>query len=1432
MKRKINHLLVERRWQRKALLSLILLSFLIVIGVGAMLVMPAISMETTADKGGTTIPYAVVPAGAVEFQPTIQKVTASTSGSKLVEREISVNFTVDFELQPYMFTGDNHYIYYDLNKCISEEEGSFDIPDGGIPADNQLGVVTVSGVGDVGTYRIEDNGLIVIWFNDDLYNVMNKDGANPEDAHLEFTAGVVRAEGNDSDDITLKFGDDDSLTTTVTLSGFLYGNVDLTKETPTLSEDKKTVTWTIKVSNPDGSNLEGLVITDSMLEGAKNIVCDYGEVSGGKIVLGKTSAENIVITYETDLTDDYAAALNGETLKNTAILKKSDDTELDKDTKSIYIPSSVSVSKSGSAEYNETDDVITWTVTISNPNSFNLKGYQIVDSKFSKLSFGTDFNISGITSYSTSGDTLTINNDYTGDVTLTYTTTVDKSDSEPANSADYRNSVYLKAPDNKTQTNTQTATVPTSQFTISKDGQKTDNGLPQISWTITITDKVTDDSENFNTLTITDDVLLKTLNSMESEEEQKNALSIVGTTESWTQNTVSYEFIKENNQITGIHVTDDSVYKNIVLSYTTSATESSYSTADANGIYTTVNTAGIDSDTLRRQTVTSTVKYSARSDVTKKQTNISQSEDGKLYIDWEVHVKGEAGSFTDGIQITDVMTATALDDDVTQALKEIQSISLIDSEKATTDLSKKKYTVSKTENGFDISIDSTQVSQSTLDSTVEVVVTYRSVISLANISSGTEITYSNTASALSVDKMVNGSYTVKSDKRLQKSMVDGDEVDLENVETKTIDIDGVSTECYIFQWEVKLNENGEYTELYCNAYKNLELTDKLPEGFRLYSAATVSDGFYSLYVSTNNKHEIEKGTSSTGSNPVSYIVDENAGTVTFNVQWWAFLGNDQQIIYYLTYIPKTEFDSQISDDGDEIVINNEISDSDDELSVASVTIDPGDIRPPVEDNTIRKSVEKTEAGAVTYCIDVNPESADLNPNGNTVDLQDVFKFGSVGIGTDGTTTISNPADLLHVTLGDISFVKVTVDSETGEDIESDISSQVKYTFSSDGVAEENKEMSFETVDSLVQSTPTYARKYKLGSIDQNSYITVKLKSSSDNVNIGSYVVYGYNADDSTWQSWVAPNECTYILNQDGDTYQFQIRIAPNKVSPVDVYLGYGNDSSLDSVPEIESVTVTTYEKDADAILNMTIPDNTHVKILYTYKATSNQIQSVANTSNKISVVGGTESQTDTQWVDYQAYQKSSASVEAKYIYLTKTDAADNTKKLTAGFQLMRYNSSTKVWEYAQGKKANNNRYDVTEWDVNEPTEAVFKTGTEALAITVESGYVYYLKEVEWPDGYDDTISDNQYFVFNETVASVSLPSVGAEGELLVKEKIASLSPADKVTINNKKVPTQEYTLPETGGTGTGVYVTIGAFITIIAAFILGVRRRKAVYDKV
>jgi hypothetical protein len=259
-----------------------------------------------------------------------------------------------------------------------------------------------------------------------------------------------------------------------------------------------------------------------------------------------------------------------------------------------------------------------------------------------------------------------------------------------------------------------------------------------------------------------------------------------------------------------------------------------------------------------------------------------------------------------------------------------------------TALSDNQYSIETTEDGFTFSLVPSEFTDEELNTIASIVISYYTEVDVTDLPSDTVVTYKNDVTAWGKTASVIDTYTIKNDTRIDKTAAGDSNVELEDLDTETITIDGVPTLCYLLKWQVTLNENGDYT----STDRNLDVykfVDTLPDGYSLYTDASSSQEFYLEYYDTwgYKQQTVSPYNDENKWNSVTYEIIDNQ--VEFNIRGWCFASGKQVYLYYVTYIPVGTLDEQavVAKEASTVIqVTNQMKDEDDVSDEATILRTP------------------------------------------------------------------------------------------------------------------------------------------------------------------------------------------------------------------------------------------------------------------------------------------------------------------------------------------------------------------------------------------------------------------------------------------------------------------------------------------------------------
>ena len=1405
IEQKISQYLKERKYRKRGRIAAAVMSIAVVISVFAGLIMPAVSMtpkrlagetKTDVDKEGISIPYTKPPEGAHLFKPDVVKVDATQiEAGPDSDGGIKVKFELNYELPENTITNGNTYIYYNLNTDRADSNDpnapKIDVPKGGLPSEGVLGSVMYAGKA-VGEYRIEENGLIVIHFTDEEFIAKNKDAKIPG-CYVQFNADVVRGDNDNRDSVDIPLGNDAN--STVTIKGFEYGNAGIEKSA--VYNKDGTITWSVKVKNPNGKNLKDFKVTDEMFDENTVINCDKGtyDAANKQFVFNDGVADKeITLEYTTKVDSDLL--FDGTNVKNKATLVKPDDSKVS-DSKQVYVESGFNIEKSGSADYGKdgADDKITWTVKVKNDSGADMEGYYIEDSAIT-----ADTAITGVDKkyYEISDGKITFKKGLTDkEIKFTYVTGANKSDSSA-----YENKATLRPPKDPHKGKESYAKVEKNQFSITKSGTPK-QGESLINWTVTLTDYVRDDNTSLEDFVVTDPLLIKRLNEGGS----------------LTMNGADYTLVKDENGKIGkvTNSPDWQGYVKVNIKYFTPAKDADYAQKNENGSWTTKNTANMAKDGFNYSTGEVDATYHNISKVEKFAKNEPKFSDDRQGIvqKWESEYTGEEGGFVNAEFYDEMRSDAGTDHYITS--EQLDSAKILVRQKGSdsflpyTGSGTIKLTQVDAVDGkakkFKITIDGGEKNINGIR------VSYYTTVDLSKINVGEKVTFYNKASDGTNEKEVSKEYTKVEDHKLVKSAAGDDTsakttVDFKDLETITVD----GEECYLLRYKVELNENGEYNN------KDVVLTDKLPDGFKLYTVVNKT----SNWADKPNLAIWKDGDS--GVDEIQnfekfqywdyYQIDENDPTkITFKI--FGSGRNYKSVFAYAAYIPKADLEAKVAE-GKSVDFTNVIADSDGEKSSQDYTIDrKPNINPSGKAVLTKGANPQVAGGSITYELDVNPDGLTLAPNSSTITLTDIFNFdktqytqvkydqkvenGQLVYDENNQPVYVKPGHAGSVVNGDGSkYMNVSLQSIKAEKVNGDgTTTPVDFTYNFENKAKDVKKLNCTVTevtskDEVINNKPgydpwldnafsNYSKVYRVDGLKAGGKLKLTFTGDPSKATKFNFIT---NCNGCVW----SPQHTDITANADG-TYTFETDIRDDFVNGSPAFVYFEGYSESNYIPK--TVTAEAYEISdaADAKLTMQVPDGEHLKITYTYVSRSDEVFSIG-ASNKVSASTRYGGESDSSKVTYKAHDDSQAGViNSEPIEINKLDVGDTAVRLKAGFILAKYDTTANKWVYATEftvPTTEDNFYTVADdkWGDKSAAAKISTFTNSALYFKPEKATVYALIEVDAPDGYDSTLLVTKYFTYEE--APKNLPSTKVDGGTLRSDDVIYLNSGSALNIKNRK----------------------------------------------
>lgn len=1338
---KVRQYLKENERKKRSRLFGVVLSVVMTVSVLASLVMPAISAtEGTSVAGGDVSynggNYSYKDANSV----TIKSYDAVGSGK---DQSKKIEFNVEFDFNKGEMT--NRYIYFPIDDNVS-------LPEGGIPSDGTWGDVEDThfdeGNGISGKYRVDEiDGKKYLFIEfDERYQQKNEKDAISGNA--SFEGNVKRKDTDTGDKTTVEIGGQ-----TVEIDGFTPLTMSAIKDA---SETADGVKWTITVDNPAKKPLDR--IEDELFKDAVDgsfTVSPEGagsyDASSGKFVFSDGfSEENVTISYTTPYpTSDPNFVLSGK-VENQSTTYDKDGNKVKAD-KTIYSDSQKDkITKTGKNVDYENNEV-TWEIVVKNPSGADLKGYHLFDEAFPDAkegSFTLKVNDGSDVKYTLNGSTLTFDDKTTAsEITIEYVTSIDP------NKAEITNTVKMQQPDNKPWTDITTSDTVYNRYQISKNGWVGNDATGVIKWEVTV--KNNDKNNTLKNKTITDNML-----------KAGQEVSIKAGSD-----TITVKVKKDGELVLPEEIGDNN---EVIISYETNAADIELGDPDSNGYYNIKNTAGIEGITSEK-----TVFYKPTNEKYKTVLNISQNGN-KVTYKWQVEVKQINGSFK-GNTISDIMNATSKDGTEIKSVLDAASIIVYVQRNGTGSfetLDSSNYTVVPNADNTSFKIKFNDSEE--FDDINFVQIQYKSTVDVPGIDAGTVInvnnkaTYNNETFEPSADKTkftVEDSSKAPYEKYDAASSTAGDTVhDLNSLPVVTVN----GVEYYRFDWRLDINKNGVY-----KYGDTVEIVDTLPAGMILYE-----NNDYLKYSSGNSSDKYDLANAS----QFQYTYDKTANTITFVTKWNQ---QDAWTAYYSTLVKVDDVKNGVYKNGT-AAFKNTVQDKAGKYPERSQT------QTVKEKNLKKTSSPKSTGCEITYTIDVNPKKLKCSTNG-MITLNDVIKCGGTAVvktkdaqGNIQTKTVSiNGNSAVDM---DLKSIKV-FDADTGAEL---AVSDYSYVISDPEAVDSTVSCSADVITNekgkfIANFIPSESIVGAKGTID------LTLPEGYETGNIKSYyVAYGYMEGNSF-------KEVKAFANKKNEWSDFgsSISVPVEEVSSEKaggvfrVEYEYRDGSGFSNteisnekmLSAVKCSALTAKTRDFVKKLEINVPDQRHLKIVYVYTGSPANDEDAENDGYKVHVFNNISFDTNGSAVndsedndsEFELINQSKASsTTVEPFKLMKVDSGDYSIMLKASFEIYRYTkleNGTYDWLPAVDFKENaakdrrsviwGNSAQDTAQTFNVNSDGSYNLDLEPAAGTGDTeGHLYKLIEKQSPEGYllDETPI---YFAFKVRPAVVP-GEVGEDGYQFVK----------------------------------------------------------------
>lgn len=1362
---KVQQYLKQNKHNKRYRVFAAVLSFVVAISVFSSLIMPAMSMTgkgvimSAANAGqtvvydGKTFEYVFLPSSA-----EIDKTNAGDEMNYGDGEQRKVTFKVSFDFGNY--NGEdggtklpNRFLYCGVSDNVL-------VPDGGLP-DGGWGELKDStgwpgneynpnpGSEVSGHYKIvtvNGQSYIFIEFLDEYYKYYTEKKDTHITGSVEFTANVTRNDDEVGDNTKVVIGN-----TEVIVDKFEPKTISLEKTGAAVSDDS--IEWTVTITNESGMKLTE--ISDEMFAEATEVEASPSGIGSYNSESKKFEFDTeypfaigdmYTITYTTPIDKNNSSYVLDGKVANTVTVPLGNNSEVKKSADVTF--EKTTIGKGGAADYD--NNTVEWKITVTNPKNADLNGYILRDDAFI-TAIGdivvSDGNSEVNASFDENGRLVLSNaglNTTASELTVTYKTNLDITQ-------DNYNKVRIQPPGTSGNDNYSgseaTATVK-NLFSMSK-GANCDGALGQIKWDIQVWQN---QSETLVGKKITDEMLDKA-------QEGSIKLYIGDKTVTLDKSDISGGYVIPET----VTADDDTVVnvaeKNwIKLEYITSVkdiVDDPDYYIDHNGqIFNTAYLGTEGGDILSTGSAAPYFQY--RNNVTKSFISERQTEN-KAELSWSVTLAQYKGQLR-GQEFEDVMSVS--DSNLSQEyVPDSFTITYSKDSGSYNDvLPEDMYEIAAGGNGND-SFTIRFKDDAFYDDVTGVQITYKSEVDISSLADQDKFTVANNAKynnketpdvkkEITVDKSDTAPY-----KKLDgNSTVSGNTVnDINQLEKVTYN----GTEYYKLDWKLVINENGKLNADLSEG--DVTLVDKLPEGVILLERKNefAYEGVLQGELDSSQAYDLN-------TNECSYTYDEATGEIKFTVK--SGVANHTYTIYYSGLISIDTVTKAVNTNG-KIDLKNTVQDQEGNYPEVSQT-------QTVKRKSLQKSADADSDGRrITYTVEVNPNGQDL-ANGDYLDLVDTITVGDTAsksyLGSDGT--------MHHEMINDIE----------NSDVNMELRSVQVRRVNADGTKTvlDTSEYSYELVDP-VQNTVSYPvdvefvdggqgyalLRLKASEFPKNAATTLTVTPTVDT--IGQYKVF-YGSDQ--WGGTVIEEKSGIAADKISVPITLPATLGSNEYIWIQYYLsnrGWGNNSynlgnhKEEVVNNVDAPALKKTVTDFVKQLKISVPDEEHLEIVYTYYGSPANPEDAKNDSFAVETLNNVAFATDAAYEDASddndtflelIDQSKGVSAMTVPLKVEKVDAGDYTLTLNAKFKLWKYapikdgdEITGYQWVPAAEFVQNGDRTVVT-WGTEADANAGNKDSASAAEFSTpeqssiqlepavgtgetEVGYLYMIVETEAPDGY-------------------------------------------------------------------------------------------------
>jgi lysophospholipase L1-like esterase len=532
--------------------------------------------------------------------------------------------------------------------------------------------------------------------------------------------------------------------------------------------------------------------------------------------------------------------------------------------------------------------------------------------------------------------------------------------------------------------------------------------------------------------------------------------------------------------------------------------------------------------------------------------------------------------------------------------------------------------------------------------------------------SGYSVSYIDEPKTVDIDKSdrkyMDLSLTNTSDHTVAKYALDGDgnHVTSVNTEAKKLTINGTEGMYYLFRWEI-MNIPG-------NSDSIVEFVDTIPEG-SVFVDSTVSDDSYKPYylyswgateVMSEHTNNWTWGYKKNSSTSISFFKQEKS---------------DAKFIYY-TAVPV--------DDLENVLVDGKISNSVTyDGHESSATVDVSTSIPEEDIDHLTKEFFKGLAGGyLNYTVNVNPTGKKLSNTG-TIDITDILSYTSGKTSEYGQDI---PLENLNITLSSINvYPLVNGEADTSHPLNSnEYSYTVGYNVADSTILEFD-----EPVNATKDGGNVKVYQVENWKVGDTISVTVTQNPNSDTQSPGSLRLFNENFDINN-PNWYSNGTGTvdFPTFENGKS-TVEITVPENTEYIVVVgsieskYIGWdGQQNVYQYNDRVYAVEGSSVEPASPAVLDITVPDQQPLQIVYSYIVEgweAGNILKFANTASFFADNGEGSWSTS----DNEMSTDSSATAETlRYPTIYKTDVSNYAiNDLSAEFLVAKYVEGV-GWVYA------------------------------------------------------------------------------------------------------------------------------------------------------